>query len=160
MLVMNCAVGGSRKESPRQESNRQTRRIALACCRRGAGAVEFALCVPILLLVVGGIAELGRFIFTGDALANAVREGARAAIVRGSASSSPLSASGIQELVKSRAASLATQSISVTVTYSPNNDPGSVVTIQARYPLSFVMPPFSALGAITLSRSASLIIAN
>ena len=132
----------------------------LAASRRGAGAVEFAFCIPILMVLVGGMTELGRFLYTGDALANAVREGARVAIVRGSASGSPISAADLRNLVKNRAASLSTQSMSVTVTYTPDNNPGSVVTIQAQYPLTFVMPPFSALAPLTVSRTASLSIAN
>ena len=132
---------------------------SLMGCRRGAGAVEFALTVPILLLVVAGIAELGRVIYAGDTLANAVREAARVAIVRGSASSSPMTASEIQTLVRAKAV-MDAQNVTVTTTYDPNNDPGSVVTIQARYNFSFVMPPFSTFGPIQLARTASLVIAN
>ncbi|MCG2621615.1 pilus assembly protein [Arthrobacter sp. I2-34] len=43
----------------------------------GAAAVEFALVLPILLLVVIGIAEFGRAFFTEISLAQAAREGAR-----------------------------------------------------------------------------------
>lgn len=132
----------------------------LLCCRAGAGAVEFAFTLPILLLVVAGIAELGRAIYTGDVLANAVREAGRSAIVRGSASGSPMTVSQVEDLVRTRAATLTTSDVAVTVTYSPNNDPGSQVTIQARYPFAFVVPPFSSFGPITIARATNLYIAN
>jgi Flp pilus assembly protein TadG len=45
---------------------------------RGAAAVEFALVVPILLLLVLGIAEFGRAYNTSTTLSAAAREGARA----------------------------------------------------------------------------------
>jgi Flp pilus assembly protein TadG len=47
---------------------------------RGASAVEFALVLPLLLLVIAGIVDFGRALFTQVILTNAAREGARAAI--------------------------------------------------------------------------------
>jgi Flp pilus assembly protein TadG len=44
---------------------------------RGQAVVEFALIVPILLLIVMGILDFGRVFYTYEALANAAREGAR-----------------------------------------------------------------------------------
>ena len=48
---------------------------------RGAAAVEMALVLPVLILFIGGIVDFGRAYFTQVVLANAAREGARAAIV-------------------------------------------------------------------------------
>jgi Flp pilus assembly protein TadG len=47
---------------------------------RGASAVEFALVLPLLLLVIAGVVDFGRALFTQVILTNAAREGARAAI--------------------------------------------------------------------------------
>lgn len=44
---------------------------------RGAAAVEFALVVGVLLLIVGGIVEFGRLFWHYDALTKATRDGAR-----------------------------------------------------------------------------------
>ena len=49
---------------------------------RGNAVIEFALTLPILLLVVFGITELGRMIMTTNVLNTASREGARFAAVR------------------------------------------------------------------------------
>lgn len=43
----------------------------------GAAIIEFALVTPLLLLLVFGIIESGRAIYTVNALASAVRDGAR-----------------------------------------------------------------------------------
>jgi Flp pilus assembly protein TadG len=51
------------------------------CRERGAAAVEFALVLPLLLLLVGGIVDYGRYFSTQVTLANAAREGARGAVV-------------------------------------------------------------------------------
>ena len=49
--------------------------------RRGQALVEFALVVPILLLVLIALFDLGRAVFAYNTLTNAAREGARLAIV-------------------------------------------------------------------------------
>ena len=45
---------------------------------RGAVAVEMAIILPLLLLVVGGIVDFGRLLFTQNIVTNAAREGPRA----------------------------------------------------------------------------------
>lgn len=45
---------------------------------RGAAAVEMAIVLPMLLLVLGGIVDLGRALYGQVILTNAAREGARA----------------------------------------------------------------------------------
>ena len=49
---------------------------------RGAAAVEFALVVPLLLLLVMGILDYGRFFFDSVSLRQGAREGARQAVVQ------------------------------------------------------------------------------
>jgi len=44
---------------------------------RGAAAVEFALVIGVLVLIVGGIVEFGRVFWHYDALTKATRDGAR-----------------------------------------------------------------------------------
>lgn len=48
---------------------------------RGAAAVEMAIILPLLLLVIGGLVDFGRAYFTKVVITNAAREGARAAVV-------------------------------------------------------------------------------
>jgi Flp pilus assembly protein TadG len=45
--------------------------------QRGQSLVEFALSSVVLLLLVGGLVDIGRAIFISEALSNASREGAR-----------------------------------------------------------------------------------
>jgi len=51
--------------------------------RHGAAAVEFALVAPLFILMVFGILEYGRMVMVQQVLTNAVREGARAAVLDG-----------------------------------------------------------------------------
>jgi Flp pilus assembly protein TadG len=50
-------------------------------CERGAELVEFALIFPTLLLVLGGIADLGFLLQRYEVVTNAAREGARVAVL-------------------------------------------------------------------------------
>jgi Flp pilus assembly protein TadG len=49
----------------------------------GASAVEFAIVLPLLLLIVFGTIEFGILLFNKQVITNASREGARAGIVAG-----------------------------------------------------------------------------
>jgi len=49
--------------------------------QRGQALVEFALLVPVLILILLGTVDAGRLIFAYNAVSNAAREGGRTAIV-------------------------------------------------------------------------------
>ncbi len=49
--------------------------------RRGQALTEFALILPIFLLILFGVVDFGRAIYTYNALSNAAREAGRTAIV-------------------------------------------------------------------------------
>lgn len=70
------------------------RRVA----RRGASVVEFAFIVPVLMLLLLGILEYSRFLFTVQVMNNAAREGARYAVVNTAAT---LTTTDIQNYVDS-----------------------------------------------------------
>ncbi|MDP8905448.1 MAG: pilus assembly protein [Chloroflexota bacterium] len=55
----------------------------------GQALAEFALVVPIFLAMLFGVIDLGRVIWANDVLANAAREGARWASVRGNSDLTP-----------------------------------------------------------------------
>lgn len=50
-------------------------------CQRGAAAVEFALVAIVFFMLLIGIVEMGRVLFTWNAAAEATRYGARVAVV-------------------------------------------------------------------------------
>jgi hypothetical protein len=60
---------------------RRARRSNVAWRERGAAAVELAIIMPLLLLVIAGIVDFGRYFMTEIQLTNAVREGARVAVI-------------------------------------------------------------------------------
>ena len=64
----------------------------MARTERGASAVEFAIVLPVLFLVIAGIVDFGRYFFTQIQVTNAAREGARAAVVLPSPAASDMTA--------------------------------------------------------------------
>jgi len=57
---------------------------------RGQAMVEFALVIPVFILLMVGIFDLGRVIWVNDTLSTAAREAARYAIVHGAKSACPV----------------------------------------------------------------------
>ncbi|MER3501500.1 MAG: pilus assembly protein TadE [Candidatus Fervidibacterota bacterium] len=112
--------------------------------RRGQTLAEFAVSAAVALLVLIGMMELGRYLFVINALRNAVREGARYAIVR------PWDEAGIQQRVRQSATGADANNLTVQVTFNPpTRTSGSLVTVTVVYPFQ------SALGVFQRSLTVS-----
>ena len=99
----------------------------------GAAAVEMALVLPILLLILGGIVDLGRAFYGQIIISNAAREGARMVSVSGYTTAQVaervrMASGGLSPLV------VPTTSLTITPAVCPGSpgptDAGSV-TVQA-----------------------------
>lgn len=76
---------------------------------RGQSIVEFALVLPILLLLVFGTVDLGRLVFYQSLINNAVRDGARVAIINGAAATCTSGSCAATTAVQSAAGGFASQ---------------------------------------------------
>jgi Flp pilus assembly protein TadG len=104
---------------------------------RGAAAVELALVLPILLLVIFGVIDFGRMLNAQITLTQAAREGARWAA---------LGQSGVPARVTAAAPGL--NGVSTTVTACPANPAvGANATVTATYRFSFITP-FGAISTL------------
>ena len=117
----------------------------------GAAAVEFAIIVSLLFVVVFGIMEYGVAFFTMQNLRSAVREGARVAAVRGTGpeiqtaivkgSSGALPSGYTGYTVSPAACNDATQGTDITVTLNLSKLPSSAKqALSINIPL---LPPFN-----------------
>jgi Flp pilus assembly protein TadG len=100
---------------------------------RGQAFVEFALILPVLLLIVLGIIQFGSLYNNDETITNATRAGARVAAVSRTASD-PVGTT--IQAVKNAAPNLTQSQINVTVTPAPPWQPGGTVTVTATYPYS------------------------
>ena len=123
----------------------------------GGVLIKAAFTLPLLLLMAAGIVEVGRAVYAQDALAEATRSAVRYAIVRGAASPEPATAGDIRERLRGRATGLDPGRLEVTVTYEPDNNPGSFVRVEADYRFELLLHAFP-VDPITLhSRSRMMI---
>jgi Flp pilus assembly protein TadG len=127
--------------------------------KRGAQMVEFALGFLIFLVLVVGIFEGGRLVWTYETLAHAARQGARMAIVHGERN--PLSDDDpIRDAVRAQAVGLPSNDVAVNTVWSDaNKKGGSVVTVSATYPINFFASPlvFGRNGMSLTARSQATV---
>lgn len=116
--------------------------------------VEMAIVLPIFLLLVWGVIDFGRLLFTANSMASAVREGARQAAVL----ADPVAS---QAVVKTRVKNAFTPFGSPAITDAEISIdvatvPGSVIVKVTNYPWPTLTPLASLLGAnISITRQAT-----
>ena len=122
----------------------------------GQSLVEFALILPILLLLILGLFEMSRAVWQENTLAYAVREGTRYAQVHGSAAASPVaycaSCSNAAITTAVRNAAVGVTGITSIVAFPDgNNDRGSRVIVTATAPFVPLPSQYLIGGAFTIT---------
>lgn len=122
---------------------------------RGAQIVEFALVLPLFFALLFSVIEFSRAIWLYGSAAYGAREGTRFAMVHGSTSSIPATATDVQNRVRSIAG---LRSATVTTAWPDgNNDPGSRVQVTVTVPFTFVVPLFR-LPILNLTATSQMVI--
>lgn len=107
--------------------------------QKGQALVEFAIVLPILLMLVMGIIQFGMMLNSYLAIENASREGARAGIV-GSADTE------IESLIIASSPSLDPAYLTVSLTPSEaNRRSGDTLTVTVTYNYKFTIPIISSI---------------
>jgi hypothetical protein len=136
---------------------------------RGQALVEFSLVAPMFFLLLFALIEFGRYVYYGQVLNNAAREGARYAIVHGAdsagCSSGPppsgtpcdLNGDNVRSAIRAYAIGVIDGgSLSIpNPTWMPNNARGSRVSVSLDYSYNTILPlvplpPFTIHGESTL----------
>ena len=136
---------------------------------RGTALAEFAICFAASMLLIMGIVDFGRAMYTYHLISDAARMGTRYAIVRGSsctASGCPATSTSVQTYVRGLAPELASASITVNTTWSttsscnssPATSAGCQVAVQVTYPFQFatILPSLS----LSISSTSKMIISQ
>jgi Flp pilus assembly protein TadG len=139
---------------------------------RGQALVEFALVIPIFLVLLIGLIEGGRYVFHSEILNHATREGARYGVIHGANSDCPSgpmadgSAScdpdgnNIRQAVLDATVGLveAGELDVLAPTWTPNNNNrGSTITVSVQFTYLPIVPLF---GPLTINAESSLVINN
>jgi Flp pilus assembly protein TadG len=110
-------------------------------CDRGAAAVEFALVVPVLLIVVFGIIDFGRMLNAQLQVSEAAREGARAAsTITGTASQRSNAASDRIALFSSNTTGGVEFDSDASSFCGRTPGDGDINTVTASYRFGFITP--------------------
>jgi Flp pilus assembly protein TadG len=102
---------------------------------RGAAAVEFAIMLPLLLLIVFGIIDFGRALNAQVTLTQAAREGARL---------DALSQPNVVSRTQAAATGLSGVGVTIVSACGPGAGPNANATVKVTYTFKFVTP----IGAI------------
>jgi Flp pilus assembly protein TadG len=147
--------------------------------QRGTTLPETAIVLVVMLMVLFGIIDFGRAMYTYSFVANIAREGARWAIVRGSqctvlTGGCPATAPQVQAYVQSLSEGATTaSSISVTTSWPGtgtgcsggtggaglHNVAGCPVVVTVTYPFKFILP-YMPRPTLTMSSSSTMVISQ
>ena len=119
----------------------------------GSVPIEFGFGFPVLFLLMYGIIELSHYGYISIAVEDAARDGARYAMVRGATSPQPAATSDVTTFVKGRMALVQGSYATVTVNFSPDDQPGSVAQVTVSYPYQpFIFGPLTATNVTSTSK--------
>ena len=106
---------------------------------RGAAAVEFAICLPLLLLLVFGIIDFGRALNAQLSLTQAAREGVRLAALG-------YSSAAVDARANAAAPGLGGVTVTITDACPPGAGPTDDAQVNVSYSFSFITPVGSIAG--------------
>jgi Flp pilus assembly protein TadG len=114
---------------------------------RGAMIAEMAIVMPVLLIVVLGLFDVGRAVWTKHTLTHIAREAVRYASVRSESSDDPATVDKIRARTISAAVGINTKLLEIEPSWGPSNHTGSVVRVHVAYPFAPAVPllPFDSI---------------
>jgi hypothetical protein len=126
---------------------------------KAAALVEFAIVLPILLLIVFGIVDFGRALYTANNLTSAVREGARLASTQISpdatvAAQKTAVSNAVKAYVVAFGGNAGAPTVSETFSGAPPNMQSITVSI-VNYPFTPITPLAGLIGLGTIQMSPS-----
>ena len=127
--------------------------------RVGQNLVEFALIGPLFFLLIFGILEGGRLIWTYHTVSNATKEGARYTTVRGSGSTqadAPANSAGIKARMLELSTGLDGDELSVNmVLLDGDMEDRSRFRIESSYEHDFIVTSIFGINGITLDATST-----
>ena len=128
---------------------------------RAQSLVEFGLVTPVFLIMLFGIIEGGRLLWTVHTLNNAAKEGSRYAMVRGDNSDladAPANSAKIKDYVVTKSTALDPDGLTVTMNLLDGGmDDQERVQVLVTYDYSFIVGPFLGFEDTQLSADSTAI---
>jgi Flp pilus assembly protein TadG len=125
--------------------------------RAGQSLVEFAVAAPVLFLLLFGVIEGGRLVWTNHEVTNGTREAARVAMVRGANSGTAATAGDLEATMLNRTIGLDAARLTIVVT-NLGGEVGTTVVVSSTYQYQPAITMIFGAGTITLSARSEVII--
>ncbi len=122
----------------------------------GNTSVAFALALPLLVALLGGVFDFGRAVWLDSTLQHAAREGARYAGARGAGSMTPATAADIAAFVTGEAVGAPADDLAISVAWSPSNASGGTVTVTVGYVYAPLFATFLSIGPLQLEAESTM----
>jgi len=119
--------------------------------------VEGALVMLAFMLILFGILDFGRMVWSYTLVSYGAREGTRYAIVRGTASGHTASVADIKSVAAKSALGLDPNSVNTDVTFNPDQSAGSTVKVVVTYNFSAIAP-YIPSGTLALKSTSQRVI--
>ncbi len=132
----------------------------------GSTLVEFAISTSVLFMALFGIISLSLALYSYNFIAEAARDATRYAIVRGSSclglSDCGIAQSGLNTYVQGlNYPGIDSTQLSATASWSPDNNPGSTVSVTVTYNFPMSIPFWVHSGSIIrMSSTSSMVISQ
>ena len=116
---------------------------------RGQELVEYALILPIMMLILMSILDLGRAVYYYSAINNSAREGARYGVIN------PDDPAGIEAVVRNKAVVLNPANLTVVIS-SPDEDTVRVTLTYQFTPITPIVGTLLGSNEVTLGSQATM----
>ena len=126
--------------------------------RRGVAAVEFAFVAPVIFMLTIGTIDVGRLVFSWSSLDHLAREATRYASVRGAESLTPMTQTQLETYVTNRLIGMDPNDVTVTVAWTPNNNPGGTVSVQLDLQFDFFLGGLVGLQSIVVQGESAMVV--
>jgi Flp pilus assembly protein TadG len=125
--------------------------------QKGSAMVESALTFLVFMVLLLGILDFGRMVWSYTLISYAAREATRYAMVRGTGTSHTASSDQIKAIVTSQAPGLGLDTSNTAVTFTPDQSPGSTVKVAVTYNFTPLVP-YIPSGTVTLKSTSQMMI--
>lgn len=111
----------------------------------------------VFLVIIFGLMDFGRMVWSYTTVSYGAREATRYAMVRGSGSGHTATVSQIQGIVTSHSIGLDPSNVTTTVTFTPDQNPGSTVKVVVTYQF-YPIAPYIPIGPIAMKSTSQMVI--
>jgi Flp pilus assembly protein TadG len=119
--------------------------------------IEFSIIAVSALMLIFGMMNCAIAVYDYNFVSFAAREATRYAAVHGSSSASAASTTDISNFVIAQSKGLNGTKLTVSTSWSPDNNPGSTVRVQVSYPFTVTIP-FMNRNSLNFSSTSQLVI--